>query len=389
MRVFLGTARLGAIVCFASALATAAPLTRAVAQTQASPAVASGLARLVPPVPSPSFIADVPGVLDAGAQAALDTRIRQLQDAGFGDIGVAILPSIGGYAPAEMGVAIYRTWRIGRMDSLGSARRNLGVLLLLVPKELTPDGRGHCWITTGTGAEGVVTDAASGSICRDSVVPHMKNRDYAAAVSAGIEALAARLQDDGTLAAEAFDGSESRRDDGPAWWQVVGGVLGGLFGIGGATAAGLRWRRNRPRRCPKCGQPMQRLDEQADDASLEPGQQVEERIRSVDYDVWRCSCGGELVLPYKKILSGYSECTACHRRTDKVTRTVLASPTRSSSGVAEDAHRCEACGATRTERVTLARLSSSSGSSSGGGGGGGSSFGGSGSTSGGGGGSSY
>ena len=84
------------------------------------------LARLVPPIPTPEgFIADVPGLIPAPARAQLNARIRAIQDSGFGDIGVAIIPSIADYQPYEVGVAIYRAWRIGRVDSLGSARRDL------------------------------------------------------------------------------------------------------------------------------------------------------------------------------------------------------------------------------------------------------------------------
>src|SRR6185436_17897486 len=68
-----------------------------------------------------------------------------------------------------------------------------------------------------------------------------------------------------------------------------------LVGLLGAIPAGIgsifgvrRWRRHRSRRCPECGTRMERLDESADDALLQEGQQAEERIGSVDYDVWKC-----------------------------------------------------------------------------------------------------
>jgi uncharacterized membrane protein YgcG len=83
-------------------------------------AVDPKLGRLVPPVPTPEgFIADAPGVVPAAARPILNARIRAIQDSGFGDIGVAILPSIDDYQPYEVGVAIYRTWKIGRIDSIG------------------------------------------------------------------------------------------------------------------------------------------------------------------------------------------------------------------------------------------------------------------------------
>jgi uncharacterized protein len=352
------------------------------------PDVAPGLARLVPPNPTPAgFVADGPDVVPAAAEAAINARIRALQDSGFGDIAVAIASTVGDYEPSELGVAIYRTWRVGRIDEIGSARRNLGVLLLLVPKEVAPDGEGHCWITTGTGAEGIVTDGASAAICRERIVPHMRDRDHAAAVTAGIDAISERLHGDEALTEIAGDGSDGgRREGGFRWWHAVLGALGTM----GSAIGAFKWRRYRPRKCPRCGRKMRRLGEAADDVALDRGQQLEEKLKSVDYDVWECECGERMLVPWRKWTSSYWECATCHRRTVKTTRRTLRAATYSSSGLAEDTLTCKACGAVATKAVTLPMLvRSSSSSSGGGGGGGGSSFGGSGGTSGGGGGSSY
>ena len=354
------------------------------------PHVEPGLARIVPASPIPAgFIADVPDVIPADAEAALNARIAALQAGGRGDVGVAIIPSLEGRAPSEVGVAIYRTWRIGRIDSIGSARRNLGVLLLLVPKELAPDNRGHCWITTGRGAEGVVTDAASASICRERVVPHLVNRDYGAAVASALDGLQERFDADQGLAAEPFSpGKGADRGGGFRWWFVPAGLvtfIAGLFGV-------ARWRRVRPRRCLECGLTMRRVAEREDNASLDEGQQLEEKLRSVDYDVWRCERRHELVIPYKSHFTSYKTCPSCGYLTVGTKRRTVSKATYSSTGKAKDTHTCKSCRHQWVEAIVLPMLVRSSSSSSGGGGGGGgggSSFGGSGSTGGGGGGSSY
>ena len=140
---------------------------------------------------------------------------------------------------------------------------------------------------------------------------------------------------------------------------------------------------------------MHRLTEQMDDEALDPGQIMEERLKSVDYDVWSCStCGESLVLPYKAVLTKYKECPECHRRTAVVVRVVTTQPTYTARGEARDTTTCKSCKATSTKYVSLPKRTppttssgrSSSGSSSSSSG---SSFGGSGSSSGGGGGSSY
>ena len=164
------------------------PLLLAAYTAAAQPALDS----LVPPSPAPTgFIADRGPVLDVAALARLNARIDSVQRATGGDIGVAILRDLRDRAPSDVGVAIYRAWGVGRVDSLGSTRRDLGALLLIVPKELTPSGRGECWITTGLGAEGELREAEAGTICRRLVVPHLRERRYEAAVAAGIDGISA------------------------------------------------------------------------------------------------------------------------------------------------------------------------------------------------------
>ena len=352
------------------------------------------ITKYVPPVPTPSsFISDSRHVLDAAAHASLDARITSLQRAGLGDIAVAILPTIGEYSPNQVAVEIYRTWHVGSMANIGSAHRDVGVLILIVPKELAPNHRGECWINTGSGAEGIITDATAGTICRDSIIPHLRNRDYAGAIGAGIGALESKLRGDSGLAnpggaAQVYP-PPSRQNSALQGWGV-------FWFFAGLLVVMLGWRpvlRYRPRKCPHCGRRMRRLDEKADDAKLEPGQVVEENLGTVDYDVWVCECGETLVLPYRKFYFEYSECRKCHRETAMVTRTVVKHPTTNLSGRAEDRFTCKACGATWTTSVFLGAVGSSSsgegGGGSSGGGGGGGSFGGSGSSSGGGGGGSY
>ncbi len=349
------------------------------------------IGKLVPPLPAPaSFIADQRQVLKPEDRAALDARIRGIQSAGLGDIAVAILPSVGDYSPSQVGVEIYRTWRVGRVDSIGSSRRNLGVLILIVPKEIAPNNRGECWITTGTGAEAYITDATAGAICRDQIIPHLRRLDHAAGLGAGIDAIETRLKSEPELAAprSAAEDQAARTARKARRLGILASVFAGAAALLVSAFGFLRWRRNKPRKCPKCGQLMQRLDERADDARLDAGQRVEESVRSVDYDVWVCRCGEALVVPYRKLFSLYTDCRECRRRTAKHSYQQLVPATTVSAGVGEKRFTCKHCKARWTETVVIPRITQSS-SSGGRGGGGGSSFGGSGSTSGGGGGGSY
>jgi uncharacterized protein len=351
----------------------------------------SGIDRFIPPSPVPAgFIHDGGPVLSADQLAQLNARIATHHASGLGDIGVAILRDIGDYPAYEVGTAIYRAWKIGSVDSIGSERRDLGVLMLIVPKELAPGGKGDCWIATGVGAEGHITDGEAGTICRDNIIPQLRNREYAAAIAAGIDAIAAEL-----ASVVAVEGSGVISDPGTS--QPRGGLPIGLLavlGLGSSVAGVIGWRRHKrrkPRLCPQGHGPMRLLDEQTDDAALEQGQQREESLKSVDYDVWHCGeCGERLTLRYKRWFTSYSECPTCKFWTVKTKTRTLIPATTSSGGLAETTRTCQHCGFGDTRQVATPRLSSSSSSSSGrSSSGGGSSFGGSGRSAGGGGGSRY
>jgi uncharacterized protein len=227
-----------------------------------------------------------------------------------------------------------------------------------------------------------------------------KNGWLLGALLAALAALAVRVR-----AQRAFYREKASRFTPPWVSTLLGGILSGgllgaqkiwdeptvgLLGTGvlsltalGVFARGVWFqlqarKRYAPRSCDECGAPMRRLEESADDAHLEPGQQTEERIESRDHDVWLCTCGNTQKVAYKGPKPA-KQCKSCSYFTDRQSGSTVISPaTHSSSGLREDYYTCAQCGATRTVRVTLAQLSSSSSSSgsSSGSGGGGSSFGG-------------
>ncbi len=144
-----------------------------------------------------------------------------------------------------------------------------------------------------------------------------------------------------------------------------------------------RWR-NRTRRCPRCNARMRKLDEASDNAYLTEAQDLEERLDSVDYDVWLCpECGETDIYPFVKRGSAYKECPVCHARTERHTSTrVLRQPTTLREGIAQKTYACRHCGNIRTEDHAIPKLPPvvvapiGGGRSGGGGGFGGGSFGG-------------
>jgi uncharacterized protein len=144
----------------------------------------------------------------------------------------------------------------------------------------------------------------------------------------------------------------------------------------GAIAAFRKWRRYRRRNCPQCHARMLLVPDSEDDALLQEGQVAEERIGSVDYDVWKCpACAHQFTLRYAKWLSSYGKCPQCSNRTKSSTESVISAATTHSSGTARVLEKCAFCSFTNEYTKVLPRISESSSSSSSGSSGG-SSFGG-------------
>ncbi|MBD2766656.1 TPM domain-containing protein [Hymenobacter sp. BT664] len=124
--------------------------------------------------------------------------------------------------------------------------------------------------------------------------------------------------------------------------------------------------RDTPYNCPGCSSPMHRLDEHADDEHLEPGQVAEERILSVDYDVWRCDrCARQLVFGYRNLATEALPCPACQHQTDLLKQRKTAHrATTSAPGWGWEHYQCAFCGHQHETKFIIPQLSESSSSSS-------------------------
>ena len=142
-----------------------------------------------PVIPPPrGLVNDFAGVLDAGSAARIERVAQVVRDATKGEIAVVTLADLGGREPSEVALRIGREWKVGNLAAIGDQSRNAGVVILLVPKESSSDGQGHCRVETGQGAEGFITDATSAEICREAT-PAFRQRDYAS----GLELVTTRV----------------------------------------------------------------------------------------------------------------------------------------------------------------------------------------------------
>jgi uncharacterized protein len=92
---------------------------------------------------------------------------------------VATVNSLEGYPIDDYAYRLGRAWKIG------STKNNDGVVLVVAPNER------KVWIATGYGAGVYMTDAMSGLITREDILPHFKQNppDYGGGIKAGADAI--------------------------------------------------------------------------------------------------------------------------------------------------------------------------------------------------------
>lgn len=176
---------------------------------------------LFPARPS-GFVTDVSQVVAAPIAARITDKIQLLRDRTGAEIAVVTLPSIGDRAAVDVAVAIGRAWGVGAEATIGEARRNAGVVVLLVPRREDDPNSGQIFIATGQGVEGIVTDAAAGRV-RDAMRPQLARGEYGEGLETGVDALAA-------LIAEGLGVTDSvlvppRRDHRPSPAALVALIL--------------------------------------------------------------------------------------------------------------------------------------------------------------------
>lgn len=363
------------------------------------------------------WVRDPVNVLDPASRAQLEQLLETVHQQTSAEVMVITVPSLEG-----MDIDTYAT-RLFNQIAIGNREHNNGVLFLIAPLDR------RMRIEVGYGLEALLTDSRAGEILDTQVIPPFRNNDMRGGIMAGTRAIAdllLRYPD----AARGVSGSapwytRSRQGDFNLALGLVGlcalGLLGLYFvirgkkrfpalllygmlglaagsvvlavlayralGAGGppplsAILAGLGmlgslfinqrlFRRYGPHRCESCSGPMRLLSEQDDDTHLTSVQQLEEKLGSVDYDVWYCpACLKTDTERYVAMFSAFKTCPKCHARTLKETRTVMVAATRSHGGKERYDGLCHSC-SHKTSRIEhTARISSSSGSGSSGSGGG-------------------
>lgn len=137
------------------------------------------------------MVVDDARVLSPDAVARINRLIFDVKAKSGGEIVIVTMPDIGGRDVGDIALRIGREWKVGANAAIGDRARNAGVVVLVVPKETSSDGRGHVSIQTGQGVEGFITDGTAGDIRREAI-QYFQRQDYSGALEMVTQRLAQR-----------------------------------------------------------------------------------------------------------------------------------------------------------------------------------------------------
>ncbi len=338
------------------------------------------------------YLSDPDGIISAAARDRADTIMAGIWQRTSAEVVAVVVDSIDTGDIDGFATELFTLWGIGKAD-------NDNGLLVLVAK-----GDRGVTIRTGYGMEGTLPDILAGRIIRSVMIPQFRRGDYDTGLLEALEALSEIITDP-----EAADGLMSKyANDAAADEQ--GGFFDLYFTLACiATVALLVWflavfctglgldrferyrklerlraptlfftflclgmplvayipltlamrrLRNAPRKCPNCSAKMRKVDEEHDNDYLTPAQDLEERIDSIDYDVWLCpDCGETDIYPFVNKQKSYTRCERCGARTvtQKGNR-ILQSPTVTREGRGVKEYICCNCHNVTSQYYTIAKL---------------------------------
>ena len=324
------------------------------------------------------YVSNPDGIIPAQDAAILNQDIQRIKDSTSVEIAVVLVNSIGNEEIKPFATKLFEHWGIGKKEN------DNGLLILFVndKKQIT--------FETGYGVEGVLPDAICKRIQMQDMIPYFKQGEFGKGLIAGVQTIGKVLlkQD---VRGELY--AEAQKSDTDFYGSVLPVYLAISLGITilffilifltlgnkdypdnyNKYRAILKYRvpaigftiffpvtmiffllfyfpklkrlRNTHAKCDKCGGKMHKLNEQEDDRFLTTAEQTEERLNSVDYDVWLCDqCGNKKIYRYDSAVTHYSTCPSCKAKTyglsnDRITRQA----TPFYPGVGERTYFCQHC----------------------------------------------
>ncbi len=127
----------------------------------------AGIDNDLPPRPNPPrLVNDMAGMMTPTQQEELEALLVNFDQTTSSQITIVTIKNLGDHDVAEFAIELFNKWGIGQKG------KNNGVLIFAASESR------KMWITTGLGMEGALTDALTGRIVRNEMVPQFKAGNY-------------------------------------------------------------------------------------------------------------------------------------------------------------------------------------------------------------------
>lgn len=160
---------------------------------------------------------DYAGILSSQEENNLENYLRQFENISSVQIVILTVKSLEGENLEDYSMRVADTWKIGQKGE------DNGVVLLVAMQEK------KLRIEVGYGLEGSLTDAKSGYIIRNYILPYFKKGDFYSGVAAGVQAVTGVLSNELNITEEQI--AQSRQEEKSGKTGIPFGLLIFLFMI--------------------------------------------------------------------------------------------------------------------------------------------------------------
>ena len=296
----------------------------------------------------PSWVVDLTGSVSPEAIDYIDRVCDEVNAAAKREMCVVVVDSIQSNDHQQFAKRLFNHWGVGNqgVPVISGDWSDNGILLFFAMNERKVE------LILGDGIDSPKQQKVAQKIIDDHVIPNM-NDDSDSAMYQAIRACGTQLVGVADLKAPVMLPSVAgelpqprgprRQQRGPVtWWPWLAG--GGLLGGFGLLIGGRHYYRYRNRQCENCKIDLILLTEDQDDQFLDPGQQIEEHLGSVDYDVWAClECEEVICNRYGKLFTRYSRCPDCRYTTVHKIESTIVYATYSHGGKVLVRETCQHC----------------------------------------------
>lgn len=159
-------------------------------------------------------VVDTANIIPDTDEAALDAKLKALEETTDRQLVVATIPDLGGYAIDDYGYRLGRNWGLGQKD------KDNGAILLIALNDR------KMRIEVGYGLEPILTDGLSSVIINTQIVPQFKAGNFAGGINAGVDAMITQLKlppEEAAKRAKQVSAKQSKEGDASAvmFWLFI------------------------------------------------------------------------------------------------------------------------------------------------------------------------